>query len=489
MTRKIIFFTWLLCGITLHTQAQQKPNILFIAIDDLRTQLGAYGQEQMHTPNLDKLASEARLFNHHYVQVPTCGPSRACLLTGKAVKQKSDISHGLLGQTLKGQPEKELPETFVHHLKRNGYYTVGMGKISHSDNGHLGRIGRGEKSSLELPHSWDCFVNDENCPWRGNGLLHAYVNGKHHLDKGEYRPAFEITDVEDEAYPDGRLANLATQQLEKLAKKEQPFFMAVGFYKPHLPFCAPKKYWDMYDADKIPLSPNPDLPEGVNKVFLHPSAEFFQQYSHPEYGGLGKRVSDEYAKQVIHANYAATSYSDAQVGKVLNKLKELGLDKNTIIIVWGDHGWHLGDHTIWGKHSTFERALNSAFMVKTPDMKKPGVKTDGLIATIDVYPTLCELAGIEAPEGLEGKSFVPLLKNPKGKGKEAVVSYWRDILSMRTDRYRFAVFNNGEQQEFMLFDHKNDPNETVNIADKNPDVVKELLKQMKSLNNGFLPTL
>lgn len=465
-------------------QKNERPNILFISIDDLRTQLGAYGHKQMITPNLDRLASEARVFTRHFVQVPTCGPSRACLLTGRNLETTSDINHHHLARSLAGKPEPVRPETFIHHLKRNGYYTVGMGKISHSDNGHFRHD---NKTGHELPHSWTEFIGLRDNPWNG-GYLHAYGNGRRRV-KGEINPAYEFLDVDDEGYPDGHLARAAVEQLEQLAEKQEPFFMAVGFYKPHLPFCAPGKYWDMYEHDAIELSPNPDLPENVSSVFLHNSNEFFGQYNHPEQGGAGIRLSDEYARNVIHANYASTTYIDAQVGKVLRKLEETGLDKNTIIIVWGDHGWHLGDHTIWGKHSPFERALNSTLLVKTPDMKKAGVKTYGLVASIDIYPTLCELTGVARPEELDGESFVPLLNNPKADGKEAVISYWRNILSMRTDRYRFVVYRDGEKQEMMLFDHKSDPNETINLADEKPELVLKLMDQLKGNNNGFLPEL
>ncbi|WP_299547304.1 sulfatase [Seonamhaeicola sp.] len=477
MNRSIILGVVLLAGQLTFSQEAKKPNILFISIDDLRAQLGAYGHEQMITPNLDGLASQGRLFNRHYVQVPTCGPSRACMLTGKNLTVISDISHPRLAKQLAGKPEPEYPETFIHHLKRNGYYTVGMGKISHQASGQY-------KGGLELPHSWDKFVFDPNNPWN-HGLLHAYANGRTR-GKGE-RLAYEFLDVPDENYPDGMLANQAVETLEEVAKKDKPFFMAVGFFKPHLPFCAPKKYWDMYNEDDIKLSPNPDVPQGVSNAFLHDSSEFFGQYEHPEAGGAGKRLTDAYAKNVRRAYYASVTYTDAQVGKVLTKLKDLGLDKNTIIVVWGDHGWHLGEHTIWGKHSTFERALKSTFLVKTPDMKKPGIATNALVASVDIYPTICELAGVEKPKGLDGQSMVTILDNPKAKGKDMVHSYWRNIISMRDDRYRMAVFKKEDKQEVMLFDHNKDPNETINVANENPNVVARFEKALKKVNKGFLP--
>lgn len=465
----------------------EKPNFLFICIDDLRTQIGAYEHDFMITPNLDALASEGRLFYNHYVQVPTSGSSRACMLTGKAVANDQATGHEHLARTLVGAPEGELPETFIHHLKRNGYYTVGMGKISHNGDGHYNAQGN---RTRELPHSWDNFINDPNNIWgnRGNDLLHGYADGLIR-EKYENNPAFEFKEREDESYPDGRLVNLATAELERLSQQDEPFFMAVGFYKPHLPFCAPQKYWDMYEDVDIALSPNPDAPEGVDKVFLHASSEFFGQYHHPEKGGLGVRLSDNYAKNVRRAYYAALTYTDTQLGKLMSKFKELGLDENTIIVVWGDHGWHLGDQTIWGKHSPFERALGSTLIVKTPEMKQKGKPTRELVATIDLYPTFCELAGVQAPEGIEGESIVPILKNPKAQIRTEVMSYWHNMLSMRTDRYRFAMYSKDGNRQVMLFDHQNDPYETVNVAQDNPAVVEQLTSKMRELNRGYLPDL
>lgn len=471
------------------TQKTKQPNVLFICIDDLRPDIGAYNHSNMVTPNLDELASKGRLFNKHYVQVPTSGASRTALLTGKFPTEKEHTNNFTLTKRLHGSVEGEQPETFVHHIRRNGYYTVGMGKISHSADG--GTEYKGEYVA-ELPYSWDKYVTDPNSPWpKGDGLLHSYANGKSRYDGSGYNPAFESLDVPDESYPDGVLANMAIAELEELAKSEsdKPFFMAVGFYKPHLPFSAPKKYWDMYDSEDVDLSPNREAPKGVANEFLHNSLEFARQYSHPEQAAAGKVLSDEYSRDLRHAYYAAISYTDAQVGKVIGKLRELGLDDNTIIVVWGDHGWHLGDHTLWGKHSGFDRALNSTFMVITPNMKRAGVASDELVATVDIYPTLCELTGIEAPVGIDGTSIVPILKNPKAEIRSEVMSYWNNIVSLRTDRYRMALFDNGSDRKVMLFDHQEDPNETVNIAENNPTVVADMTQKIKSLNNGYLPDL
>ncbi|MGC6456420.1 MAG: DUF6807 family protein [Coraliomargaritaceae bacterium] len=466
---------------------KKKPNILFISIDDMRPQTAAYGHSIMVTPNLDQLAAEGRLFNRHYAQVATCGPSRGCLLSGKNLTQKSDINHGHFGRTLRAKPESDQPETFIHHFKQNGYYTVGMGKISHSGSGGFYNK-ETKKFTLELPYSWNEYMGDEGSRWGPQPLVHAYAFGK--TRETHDLPPYECAKVADEDYPDGRLADRAVRKLDQLAKQEQPFFLAVGFYKPHLPFAAPKKYWDFYQANEIPISPNPDLPEAVSPVFLHSSNEFFGQYRGGwERGGAGKRLSDNYAREVIHGHFASISYMDAQLGKVLAKLKSTGLDQNTIVVVWGDHGWHLGDHTIWGKHSSFERALKSILLVKTPEQKRPGTATNALVASIDLYPTLCELTGLPKPSGLEGKSFLSAILNPNAPGKDTVISYWRDILSVRTEQYRMALFNNGKRQEVMLFDHQADPHETTNIAKQNPELVQKLTQILQKENRGYLPQI
>ncbi len=482
------FSTLLISSLTLSVgaamAAEKAPNILFICIDDLRPQIGAYGYDFMKTPNLDKIASNGRIFSDHYVQVPTSGASRACMLTGRYPTESKHANNEIFGKSLIGTKEGEMPETFIHHLKRNGYYTVGMGKVSHHGNGHTMYK---NNESRELPHSWDRFVNDPEWLWKGDDILHAYANGGARTK--DHKPAFETLDVPDESYPDGRLAKLAISELELISQRKsgEPFFMAVGFYKPHLPFCAPLKFWNMYSDEDIELAPSKTLPEGVDKSFIYGSNEFKQQYSHPHEAGAGIVLPDDYARDLKHAYYAAISYTDTQIGKVITKLEELGLDENTVIMVWGDHGWCLGDHTIWGKHSVFNRALNSTFIIKTPDMKKPGVASNKLVGTIDIYPTICDITGITPPEGLDGVSITPIIENPKAKIRDEIYSYWQGKLSIKTERYRLSVHNVRGKEAIMLFDHKNDPNETVNVADKYPKVTADLLAKLKAQNKGYLP--
>ncbi|MFR9650089.1 MAG: sulfatase [Rikenellaceae bacterium] len=471
------------------TKEAKQPNILLICIDDLRSDMGEFGSEVVISPTLDNIASQGRLFTHQYVQAPTSGASRAMMLTGIGATNKSHVNNFTFSNSLVGTQECEQPETFVHHLKRNGYHTVGMGKISHSDSGQTFKDG---EIFPELPYSWDEFINNPNSPWpnRFDAMLHGYANGK--IREKGVTPAFEFLDLPDSCYADGQLASLAVEQLKKLSKSsdDKPFFMAVGFYKPHLPFVAPKKYWDMYDGVDVPLAENIDTPQGVDNAFMHNSVECFSQYFHPEKGGAGVQLSEDYARDMRRAYFSAISFTDSQVGRVMETLQQTGLDENTIVIVWGDHGWHLGDQTIWGKHSVFERALNSVLMVNMPSgMQARGERCDELIAAVDIYPTICELAGVTPPAGLDGVSFVEQIKNPEIQGRDYVISYWTNQITIRDKKYRFSIFDNGKKRAYMLYDHENDPYETTNISAQNPELVEKFTTIAIENNRGFLPNL
>jgi len=324
-----------------------------------------------------------------------------------------------------------------------------------------------------MPFSWD----ERLMPYEKWGTawnsFFGYADGSNRNAGRGTHPPYERADVPDEAYPDGLIAQEAIQKLNEL--KDEPFLLAVGFFKPHLPFTAPAKYWDLYDRDKIALSPNLDAPEGINPDSLHASNEMFGNYQHQHPGGKGVRIPDEDARTLRHAYFAAVSYVDAQVGKVLDELDRLGLADNTIVVVWGDHGWHLGDQTIWGKHSTFERATRSALMIRTPGMPQPGVATSGIVETLDLYPTLSDYAGLQAPPGLTGLSLRLMLEDPAHPGLDSAFSYWRGRHTMRTDRYRIVQYEDpGDGPEFELFDHEADPNETRNVASEQPEVVEGL---------------
>jgi len=260
---------------------------------------------------------------------------------------------------ISGKPETKYPKTFIHHLRRNGYYTVGIGKISHYVDGLLYGYTDPVGTEYELPHSWDEMLLDDKKWGSGHNAFFGYANGTNRNTLNKEVKPYECADVPDTAYVDGLTANLAIKKLRELKMKNQPFFLGVGFFKPHLPFNSPKKYWDLYDESKLPLSPTPFIPENVNKASLHNSGEFNQYKLGEEKASLEAPVSDAYARKLRHAYFACVSFTDAQIGKVLTELDKLELAENTIVVLWGDHGWHLGDHLVWGKHTIFERALKS----------------------------------------------------------------------------------------------------------------------------------
>lgn len=481
---KTTYYTLLSAGLVLYpgynAQARQKqktekhPNVLFICVDDLRHELGAYGSV-VKTPNIDKLAAKGSLFFHHYAQVPTSGASRASMLTGTYPRCQADLSNEACRTRLSDKPEGEQPETMFHHLRRNGYYTVGIGKISHYVDGCLYGYEEAKTDIPELPYSWDEMLFDAGKWGNGWNAFFGYADGSNRQSKKKQVKPYECADVPDEGYPDGLTANLAVKKLKEVAKKKQPFCLAVGFFKPHLPFTAPKKYWDMYDEASIPLSPIPFIPEGCHPVSLHKSAEFNGYLLGEEKASLEKSVSDAYARKLRHAHFACISYVDAQIGKVLAALEETGEANNTIIILWGDHGWHLGDHRIWGKHTLHETSLSSAFIVCAPG-KKENVKNYRIVGSIDIYPTLMELCRIAPPAGLEGNSFVSLLDSPGDpQWKDVAYSYFKKGISVRTPRYRMSRYFSKDETVTELYEYKQDIFERKNIADEHPEIVQSIL--------------
>lgn len=450
-------------------------NVLFIAVDDLRPELGVYGG-YAKTPNLDRLAGEGVFFRRQYVQVPTCGASRYAMLTGQYPRTAAQLSNEAFAKLLP-RVEQARPESFVELFRRNGYHTAAIGKISHYPDGRLYSYAGEGTGEREMPFSWDEVegpIGKWGTAWNA---FFGYADGSNRNEARGEKPAFESADVPDSGYPDGLTTEAAIQKLGEL--RGQKFFLAVGFFKPHLPFNAPRRYWDLYDSATIPLSPNPTAPEGINPGSLHDSREMFGSYAHPEQGGAGVVLSDDYARTLRHAYLAAVSYADAQVGRVLDELDRLGLSDSTIVVVWGDHGWHLGDQTIWGKHTTFERALRSPLIVRVPGMPRHGVGSDAIIEAVDIYPTLVELAGLPDPGGLDGRSFVHLLQNPGDAGKEGAYGRYTGRRTLRTDRYRIVEHESGEPR-IELFDHAADPYETRNVAGEHPEVVKRLLAMLRA---------
>ncbi len=470
-------FLFLLAVIPGFAAEKQKFNVLFIAVDDLRPELGCYGNTVIKTPNIDRLASRGLVFNRAYVQQAVCSPSRTSVMTGL----RPDTTKVW---DLETHFRDHIPDvvTLPQHFIQNGYTAIGMGKIYHG--------AFNDEKSWSIPH-WNPGspgYGPEGQKVLQQALVTARSNNFEGIRKKKGKPQvkglpWEKADCADSDLPDGKTAGHAIEVLRQ--NDDKPFFLAVGFVKPHLPFVAPKKYWDLYDPAKIEPASNPLPPKGVPEYALTGWGELRGYMGIPKSGPLSK----EQASEAKHGYYAAVSYMDAQVGRVLDELDRLGLREKTIVILWGDHGWQLGEHGLWCKHTNFEVATRAPLIISVPGQKSAGKKTDALVEFVDIYPSLVELCGLKAPKGLEGNSFTPLLKNPNRTGKKAAFSqYHRNIpgvgrsmgYSMRTDRYRLTKWEVAEKGfvEYELYDHQTDPDETENLAG-NPRYTK-LLKQLSS---------
>ncbi|MBJ2175521.1 sulfatase [Aureibaculum sp. A20] len=466
-------------------KAIKNPNVVFIAVDDLRPELGCYDNAIIKSPNIDNLASEGLVFTNHFVQVPTCGASRYSLMTGLRPKKTSHLLNNAFESEMGHKLDTIQPESFVHQFKKNGYYTVGIGKMSHSADGLVYGYEEAPSAIKEMPNSWNEFLFNSGKWKTGWNAFFAYANGENRQSLKRQVKPYESGDVDDNGYPDGLTAELAIAKLKELKNKNNPFFLGVGFFKPHLPFNAPKKYWDLYDRSDMPLAPNPFIPKNVNKNSLQKSGEFNGYQLTDEKAGLTKPLSDAYSKKLTHAYYAAVSYVDAQIGKIITEIKALGLDENTIVVIWGDHGWHLGNDLVWGKHTLFDVALRSALIIKVPGTMSQGKKVNTVVESVDIYPTLMELCGISADYPLDGKSLVNTISNPDTIQNSVAYSYFNNGISMRTNQYRLTKYWRTEEPTLELYDHDKDPWETKNIAKENPEIVRLLLPLLAKGNTGL----
>lgn len=446
----VFFFT----GATAQIHEEKTPpNILFIAVDDLRPELNVYGASYIKSPNLDKLGAESMVFERAYCNIPVCGASRASIMTGTRPTRKRFIG----AHTKKDEDYLEaisLPML----LKQNGYRTISNGKIYH----HLN----------DDATAW-------NEIWQADALWTYALKESQEIKKNTYRGLpFEAADVHDSVYRDGKLTLKVIKDLHTLKKSKQPFFLTMGLAKPHLPFTAPTKYWNLYDRDAIELPKSYQQPSSTPKKAFHNYGELRNYEGIPKKGHL----PDALAKKLIHGYYASVSYIDAQIGLVLGELEKLGLAKNTIVVLWGDHGWNLGDHQLWCKHSTFEKALRTPLLLKVPGTTK-GQKTKAITEYVDVYPTLCELVGIDVPHTVEGQSMVSVIKGQKSKKDWAVCKFKDAVTLIKGDMfYTEWTDDQGIAYERMLFDHNTDPLELDNLAEK-PEYqnkVKKLALDLRS---------
>ena len=466
--------------------APGQTNVLFIAVDDLRPELGVYGSPVL-SPHIDRLAAAGTVFESAYCQEALCMPTRASLLTGR----RPDTT-----KVYAFDPDfrQALPDvvTLPEHFKNHGYHTRAFGKIFHKDD----------------RRSWSEPL------WRSKRPQYHTERGKQILEliKEDYRRLtftwelgdgitkskrmgglpWEAPDVADNALREGDMTDRVLGVLDEV--KDKPFFLAVGYHKPHLPFVAPKRYFDLYDHDAIQTADNPHPPKDAPAFAVYNFNDLRHYYGIPKIGLIG----EEQSRDLIHAYYACVSYVDAQIGRLLAKLDELDLRRNTVVILWGDHGWQLGEHGIWDKHTNFETSTHAPLIIAVPG-QKPG-RTAALVEFVDIYPSLCRLCRLPLPDGLEGTSFAPLIERPDRDWKTAAFSQYPRVIpghgrgmgySMRTRRYRFTEWlgENRQPVAVELYDHQADPQENVNIAGRaeNRPIVEQLRKQLHAGWRAALP--
>ncbi len=506
-----------------------RPNVLFIVADDLGPHLGAYGNKEVITPHIDRLAARGLVFTRAYCQQAICNPSRASFLTG--LRPDSTGVYDLQAHFRERVPNVvTLPQQF----KLNGYHTEGIGKIFHaafatSAEGPAAPSG----PRLDDPPSWSvpAWRPAPRYYYTDAGIVEARrvfaeTRKKSGAEVDEYKNtlvrglATEAPDLPDNVLADGQIADRAIRSLYDLKERQafgvgnnQPFFLAVGFLKPHMPFIAPKKYWDLYDPAKLTVATNNYPPKNAPPIALQVFWNEMRAQSNVTKRGA---LSPEVGRNLVHGYYACISFIDAQVGRILDELDRLDLAKNTIVVLWGDHGYHLGEHSLWAKLTNFEGATRSPLIVAAPGMKAAGKKTDALVEFVDVYPSLCELSGLPSPSHLEGASFAPLLANPERPWKSAAFSqYWRrgfqkynvvplaipnppgydqypreDVMgyTMRTDRYRFTIWHPvGAPDNLIateLYDYVADPDENENFAAR-PEYASLVAELTKKLRRGW----
>jgi len=428
-------------------------------VDDLRPQMGCYGDEDAVTPHMDRLAQRGMVFQRAYCQQAVCNPSRASLMTGR-------YPDTIRVWDLNTHFRKNMPNvvTLPQHFKNHGYHAECIGKIYHDPRSFR------DSPSWSVPEQL-AFTREVRGKYVLEENLRIYQPGGR--PGKEKAAATECADVPDNAYIDGRVADKAVERLRTLRDQDKPFFLAVGFRRPHLPFSAPRKYWDMQKAERIGKVANPLRPENAPQIALHDWKELRGYTDIPRLG----KLTDAQTAHLRHGYYAAVSYTDAQIGKVLAELERLDLRGRTVICLWGDHGWHLGEHGLWSKTTNFELDTRAPLIFSVPGQKTAGLSTRSLAEFTDIYPTLVELCGLPVAEGLEGRSLVPVLDDPAATVREAAMSQFprppfgrRTHMgySVRTDRYRYTewrALKTGEIVARELYDHGTDPDETVNLSE------------------------
>ena len=457
-------------------KARKSPNILLILIDDLKPAMGTYGDAMAKTPHIDRFASKGIRFDMAYSNQAVCAPSRINLMLGSR-----STSSGIynFGQNFRDYYADAL--TLPQFFKQKGYHAESMGKVY-----HIGHNTYGDEASWSVPHHKDLVIEYVDPESKKEGFTREEALFSNKSAAGLPRGlAWESPEVADEAYADGRTAKRAVERLTQLKNNpDKPFFLAVGFARPHLPFSVPKKYWDLYNAENFPLASYQVAPEGAPKYAVKRDTEI-DQYIPVPHSSQQDPFPEELQRKLIHGYYAGVRYVDAQIGKVLSALEQLKLDENTIVVLWGDHGYHLGEMGIWTKHVNYELANRIPVIMAGPGIARPGSKTAQLFETVDIYPTLVELAGFKRPQvtqPFDGMSMVPVLKNPdktiRDHAYHAFPRGGRLGRAIRTDRYRLIEWKKiGEPDntaEYELYDYQDGSVEKKNLAAEQPEVLARL---------------
>lgn len=467
---KSIYTFLFTCLITLlgGALAEEKPNVLLICIDDLRPELACFGVDYISSPHIDQLAASGRTFTRHYVNAPTCGASRYTLLTGQY--QVSGGNGAIFGRAKKlAKDPNSVSPSMPAWFRQHGYTTVSVGKVSHHPGG-LGGKDWDDPNTLEMPNSWDRNLLPAGKWQHPRGWMHGLANGEIRKD-AKNMAVIQALEGPDELYPDGPSTNVALEQLDLLADADKPFFLAFGILRPHLPFGAPKQYLDQYTDTELPAIVNHQKPEG--KTTWHNSGEFRKYQS----WGKNPDSDPEFAIEVRKHYAACVSYADAQVGRIMAKLKEKGVADNTIVVLWGDHGWHLGEHQVWGKHTLFEESLRSPLIIAYPGIPMPGKNNDSIVETLDLFPTLAELANLPQPDDIDGRTLTPLLREPGKSDHRHAIAYRNSNKTIRTDTHRLITHKDGYTE---LYDHSSVEKETRNISKGNEVLITELRAVLES---------
>jgi iduronate 2-sulfatase len=476
-----------------------RPNILFIPVDDLRPDLGCYGNTSILSPNIDRLAADGLTFTRSYCQQAVCNPSRASLLTG--LRPDSIQVWDLRTHFRDNVPDViTLPQFF----KQNGYTCIGLGKAFHNNDPDTISWSETPQNIEGFPFDPDAvYLNEENLNLQDAKKHRMIAAGRNRIDQlGHWyvkAKATELADVDDDAYYDGAQTTVAISILNDLAKEKKPFFLSVGYYRPHLPFNAPGKYWNLYDRTSLPLAHNQFTPVGSPAFAMHGDQELRSYDDCHDLPWPGEEPWDEARqRELLHGYYASVSYTDAQVGRLLDELDRLGIRENTIVVLWGDHGWKLGEHNGWCKQTNYEIDTRVPMIFSGYGVEAKAKKSRALTEFVDIYPTLCEMAGLPIPGHLQGSSLVPLLSDPDKTWKKAAFSQFllgrfgppetreqeRMGYAIRTDQYRYVEWYAWDKElkkpgillASELFDHETDPNENMNLAnDSSYEQIKDAL--------------